>query len=341
MKKTPGFSLIELLVVIGIIAILAVVLLPALSRAREAGRRASCQNNLKQWGLVFKMYADESKGNKYPPMQLEIMPVEDRPNRQDVFVSPGPNVHAIYPEYLTDPSIIICPSDASDSVNDLKFEEDTLFGKAGEWKINHYLWDKGAINSIGASYVYCGWILDRLGKNQDELEVLGNIGEVGPIISLLGGEHHLDKTLPIQFVFGSYQLASNNLDAVAALLDPAGATELQKQALAKAIEQDISGPFMQQCHCGNGGGNTIYRFREGIERFMISDINNPGASAVAQGEIFVMFDQLGTYRGISMFNHVPGGCNVLYMDGHVEFVHYPSKPPVSESVVNCIMLIYF
>ena len=81
---------------------------------------------------------------------------------------------------------------------------------------------------------------------------------------------------------------------------------------------------------GNGGGTTIYRLREGIERFLITDINNPAASASAQSEIFVMPDAVCIKP--SDFNHVPGGSNVLYMDGHVEFIKYPGPAPVNIGV---------
>jgi prepilin-type processing-associated H-X9-DG protein len=85
---------------------------------------------------------------------------------------------------------------------------------------------------------------------------------------------------------------------------------------------------------GNAGGTTIYRLREGIERFMITDINNAAASAQAQSSIWIMFDQVAT--AIEMFNHVPGGSNVLYMDGHVEFLKYssPGRAPVNAGCAN-------
>jgi len=79
---------------------------------------------------------------------------------------------------------------------------------------------------------------------------------------------------------------------------------------------------------GNGGSDTVYRVREGIERFLITDINNPAAGAKAQSGIFILWDNVSTV--VSRFNHVPGGSNVLYMDGHVEFVKYPGPPPVDK-----------
>ncbi|MBI3119367.1 MAG: hypothetical protein HYZ00_11805, partial [Candidatus Hydrogenedentes bacterium] len=74
----------------------------------------------------------------------------------------------------------------------------------------------------------------------------------------------------------------------------------------------------------DSGGTDVraFRLREGIERFFITDINNAAASSEAQSEIYVFWDNVDA--GAEDFNHVPGGANILYMDGHVEFTKYPS-----------------
>jgi prepilin-type N-terminal cleavage/methylation domain-containing protein/prepilin-type processing-associated H-X9-DG protein len=59
--KKQGFTLIELLVVIAIIAVLMGILMPALARAREEGKRAACMGNLKQLQMAWIMYADENR----------------------------------------------------------------------------------------------------------------------------------------------------------------------------------------------------------------------------------------------------------------------------------------
>ena len=76
---------------------------------------------------------------------------------------------------------------------------------------------------------------------------------------------------------------------------------------------------------------------------MITDVNNPAASSHAQSAIWILMDQLGNTNGagtdtnIEYFNHLPGGCNVLYLDGHVEFQKYPDlEGPVSRSYATFI-----
>jgi prepilin-type processing-associated H-X9-DG protein len=123
-----------------------------------------------------------------------------------------------------------------------------------------------------------------------------------------------------------------------ALASPSAANA---ELVNSAVDSDASGSYLTAANgisYGNGHGNTVYRLREGIERFMITDINNAGASALAQSSIYIMLDDLGNAGTAPLFNHIPGGCNVLYMDGHVEFVKYPGNPPVNQGLANIMAL---
>jgi prepilin-type N-terminal cleavage/methylation domain-containing protein/prepilin-type processing-associated H-X9-DG protein len=107
-KKSFGFTLVELLVVIAILSILAAILLPALSRAREAAKRASCSNNLRQIGVAFMLYTDENK-DRYPAAQD---PINSSPT---YFLWMGRGWQKLLQTYIPggkdNPGVFLCPSD--------------------------------------------------------------------------------------------------------------------------------------------------------------------------------------------------------------------------------------
>jgi prepilin-type processing-associated H-X9-DG protein len=196
-----------------------------------------------------------------------------------------PNWPEVYPEYLTDTNILVCPSDADGNV------------------VEEGLWNVGGVTDgpidpcaiTAQSYMYIAWALD-------------------PDASYCDSPDPNDPASSIESAF---------LTTIATVL-----TSAVSDPDVYDDDVDVTGSTY--------GDYTIYRLREGIERFFISDINNAAASAMAQSEIAIMFDLLSI--NAEEYNHVPGGANALYLDGHVEFQKFPGDFPATRVFAEVVSL---
>jgi prepilin-type processing-associated H-X9-DG protein len=232
------------------------------------------------------MFANEERGHKLPSRQ--ILRNDGRPSREFIF-----NDAAVYPEYLNDFDVVWCPSFLAAVGPIERYDARIDRGSNGNGRV-----DNGEI--VKEPFNYTGWLI------MDDLNVLGHdlLAMVDPATGRVTG-----STDP----FGRFSEAEMALGPFGEL----GLESYATQGEASDRDYDFSSTFPGT---QAGGGSVLYRLRHGIERFLITDINNPAGSATSASTIPVMWDHVTSEQGFMC--HVPGGINVLYLDGHVDFLRY-------------------
>jgi prepilin-type N-terminal cleavage/methylation domain-containing protein/prepilin-type processing-associated H-X9-DG protein len=153
LTKRVGFTLVELLVVIGIIAVLIAILLPALTKAREAANRAQCLSNLRQIGQMYYLYANLYKDQV--PLGVRSNVYQDNYTVRYTGVGQYYSFGHFYKANLVkSPAVLYCPSRAGDSV----YEYNSV--------LNPWNPDNPPGSFTGGSYTRAGYGMRPMNENQ-------------------------------------------------------------------------------------------------------------------------------------------------------------------------------
>jgi prepilin-type processing-associated H-X9-DG protein len=243
-----------------------------------------------------------------------------------------PNFLQLFPEYMTDAGITLCPSATTgNNVADVYNVVETLIAKGQLSDPPTITIDNEGNTALTpnyrgqffpcepwnglTSYLYTGWLFELPGlTDQDDIGAYSDADGLTRANALIGTNPGLAAAFVAGYAMG--ELVKGGAYAPEALDGDVNINDM------------LNHPAVGAGSLALNPNRSILRLREGVERFVITDINNPASSAVAQSTVWILDDWVSTDSG-QEFNHLPGGSNVLYLDGHVEFVRYKSKWPVN------------
>lgn len=141
-RDTWAFTILELLVVIGIIAIIAALVLPALIAGREAGREANCVSNMRQLGVAFRLYMEDHDGSRPDDLAMLV------------------------PHYVSSPDILLCRSDITGNYAFRTWGQKVSLGWAWPTSYDYFRLEDSRWHLLEERGPRSGYIFDRIhGEN--------------------------------------------------------------------------------------------------------------------------------------------------------------------------------
>jgi prepilin-type processing-associated H-X9-DG protein len=283
------------------------------------------------------MYSNESEGGTFPPPLLKTSPeyqcepaqgpwetFKNDPTTSVGDIQACPDGYSTYPEYVSDMYIGFCPSNRRRLAPE--YLDPSLQATGGGWYGPDGLCP-GEFED--RAYTYFGYAATN---------------EFDQVTAMLAADVHLNQYPSRTGTWAeAWEKIDENINFDPATIYAYASAIIQNKRGTPRLPDDSqteyptgSGVKAWDYLADNdyGGNSTVYRLREGMERFFITDINNPAASAAAQSTVHVMWDKAEYDGGSIKFFHLPGGGNVLYMDGHSEWIKYPGDAPINDFTAN-------
>ena len=288
---------VEFLVVMALVVASGLIAIGEINRTLGSSGVRVCQANMKEIGQALAMYADASRGEKYPPAKA----YDCRGNVQPW--SGAIDLQGVHPEYLNNLDVLVCPAyppgetavevwDTGKTTNP-RWEAVDGFSNNG---------DVEPCEVLAKPYYYYGWAFsEKLFQAAVHYQPPEPEDHRYPFVK--------DQGIPVVTPYDGSTHTPRFHQAI-----------LSQAATLRSGEIDPSSDMWEMTYATGTDivlprGSEIPILREGVERYYIDEIGNPAASSEEKARIVVFHEEL--FESREEVYHSEGRLNVLYMDGHV------------------------
>lgn len=318
MQRKKGIRVVEFGVLIGVLVASGLFSLPAVKLARDLRASRTCQANLREWGVAIRLFATEHSG-RYPGRFIDYM----KPYTPALGFWSEIDYTEVWPEYARDIRIMICPAFAieppagwNEVAKGYGYPESVSYRRAVDPS-----WEDDPLDSPGR----------RLARGMRDQKITQ--AQADPWCrdtSLENDQHCYWRPSVASYTYWGWLVQGIQVS-----------TTNDMYEMSRVLDNDVDDPSRDNPGANSAyrfkdidlllpdfGKTTVHYFREGVERFQITDTNHSAAATASTADLALMWDK--PEDSLDIMDPLPkkrphrnNALNVLFMDGHVESALYP------------------